>query len=691
MFACACMHTEPLLAQMLNMNQTGGQLGGFGGGGGGGNSRQKRDKDKKSGDEDTDPCVPLLDKRFCYTLDPITGIVYSAVPDTTFEGLGNRESMESKALSIIYTGNPSSPHQVESFFDRRNNHDFIFLNAYNELREDASQMLYYNTRIPFTVARYSNSGGSINENDHLVVDFAGNFNKELGLGTKLDYTYYRGTYTNASSKPLKWKSYLYYNGEQYKAYFSYQKAKLANQENGGIYNRDHVLHPDTCEKAFTDPRTMPVRLSKTWNDNMLDHLHFQHNYVLGYWEDIDNPDDSTTTERLVPVGTIFHSIDFESWKHLFRMDQGADLYRNTTPYFNNYFYSKDLTCDSTLYRDFSTYAGIRLDEGFSRFSQFAIAAFVGYERQHYTMMVDSTNLDYIARNHISNNIWLGGQLSRHQSSILTFDATARTALSGDKLGDVEIEGTGQTVLPFGRRNVETGLRSDSIIVKVSGSFHNRHVSYMQREYFSNHFRWNINEDDISPEQHTRLEGWITYPRTGTSIRIGYENIGNYHYFSAPEFKPLEAKEMLNITALELRQNLHIGKWLNWDNAVLLQTTSNDTIMPLPQISIESDLSLRFRIAKTLHVHLGAACYYHTQYYTPTYQPALQQFGVQHDIKCGGFPIMNAYVNCNLKRIKFFVEMQNVLDKSITNNTFLMPYYPIEPRRFGFGIVLDLQN
>lgn len=685
--ACACLGVNPLQAQMQQLKQLGSSMGGNSSSGGRSSSSKSSSKDK---DNEEDPCIPKLDKRFCYTLDPITGIVHEAVPDTSYLNMGNRESMESRALAIAYTGNKFSPHQVEAFFDRSKTHDFLFLNAYSTILEDASKMLYYNTRMPFTVARYSNSGSSVMENDYLVIDFAGNLNKKIGLGSKLDYTYARGTYLNASTKPLKWKSYLYYNGEQYQAYLSYQKAKIANQENGGILNRQHVLTPDTFNRNFTEPRTMPTRLQNVWNDNMLNQIHFQHNYVMGYWEDVMQEGDTVPTERLVPVGTIFHSVDFESWKHIYRMDEGGDISTNQDT-FKDYFINSKSTLDSTSYRDFSTYLGIRLDEGFSKYSQFAIAAFVGFEHQNYQMMQDTLDLDYIDRTHASNTFWLGGQLSRHLSEELTFDATAKTAISGDKAGDVEINGNAQSVVHFGPLNETTGKRADSLIVQVNGGFNNLHRSWMMQHYFSNHFRWNISDDDVKPEQHSRIDGKILYPRTGTSVRVAYENMLNYHYFKYPDFVPLECGSAINVWAVELRQNLHVGKWLNWDNAILYQQSDDQSVLPLPKLSIETDLSLRFVIAKSLAVQLGAAGYYHTKYYAPNYQPALQQFGVQNEIECGGFPVVNAYMNCNLKRIKFFVEMQNVLGSAVTTNTFLMPYYPIEPRRFGFGIVLDLQN
>ena len=631
------------------------------------------------------PCIPLLDHRRSFTLDPVTGLVYSAVPDTTFLDLGNRQSMESHALAITYTGNLFSPHQVEAFFDRREQHDFLFANAYNLFRTDASQQIYYNTRIPFTVLRYSKSGGSTQANDHLKLEFAGNVNSRLGVGTQLDYVYARGEYPSSSTKPLRWTSYVYYEGEQYKAYINYNLTKLANQENGGITNREYVLNPDAYNDNFTEARNMPTSLADTWNDNDQHQIHFQHSYDLGKWSEAVDPADSSTYETFTPVATIFHSLDIESWKHVYRMDKGAD--GTDAGYFEHYYYDATTTHDSTQYRDFSTYAGIRLNEGFSRFSQFGVSALIGYERQHYIMHQDTTDLSYVARHHRSDNVWVGGQLSRHLSSLLTFDITARTALSGDKAGDIDIEGQARTVLPFGHRDPETGQRSDSVIVQFGGYMKNDRVSYLMDHYFSNHFRWS---NDFSREQKVRLEGKISYPRSHTSVRAAIEHINNYHYFGS-DFLPREYGKQLDIFGLEIRQGLYAGQWLKWENAVLVQTSTDDEVLALPNVSVETDLSFRFRIARTLSIQAGVAGYYHTAYYAPAYQPATQQFATQRDYKCGNFPILNGYINCNLKRIKFFMAMHNLLNNAVTNDTFLMPYYPMQPRRFEYGLILDLQN
>jgi len=630
-----------------------------------------------------DPCIPLNDARRCFSLDPITGLVFESAPDTSFLNLGNRQSMESMALALVHTGNLYSPHQVEAYFDRRNNHDFIFANAYNLFRFDPSQQLYYNSKMPCTVLNYAKKGGGLQTNDHLRINFFGNFNKQIGLGTNLDYVYARGLYPESASKPLKWNSYTYYEGEQYKAYASFTLSKLGNQENGGITDRGLILYPDNYKDNFTDPKNLATNLVGTWNDTDQRQFHFQHSYNLGKWEERSDLSDSSVWDEFIPVASIFHSIDFEYLHHLYRMDDGADA--SEYGYFKNHYYNSSITQDSTSYRDFNTYAGIRINEGFKRFSQFSIGAFIGFEHQHYTMLVDSTNLDFIQHNHYSNTLWAGGQLSRHLSPLLTFDATARTAISGDKSGDIDIHGKIQMVIPL--CSDSSGLASDSCIFEAKASLQNTKVPYMMNNYFGNHFKW---RNKFDPEQRNRIEGSLSYPRSLSSIRFCFEHINNFHYFDST-FMPQQFGKQLDVFGLELRQGLHAGKWLQWENAILIQYSTHDEVLPLPTVSLESDLSLHFRIARTLAIQAGVAGYYHTKYYTPVYQPATQQFGVQHNIKCGNYPVLNGYINCNLKRIKFFMTIHNMLENFVTNDMFLMPYYPHENRRIEYGLILDLQN
>ena len=311
-------------------------------------TEQNKSQNKSQGQESTeeDPCNPPKDDSYGCRPDLRTGHMNTAVPDTSYIGLCNRNVMESKAMSVVYTSNLYSPHLINQYFARKDDNDFIFANAYSLFAASPADQIYYNTKIPFTVASYTHSGATMQANDHLLLDFAGNIKPNIGIGTKLDYIYARGEYVNSSTKPLKWLSYLYYQGTQYKAYASFNVSKYGNQEWGGITDREYVLHPDNYNDNFTTPRTMPTKLVDTWNDTDYRNIHFTHSYDLGRWEERQEEGDTVVWDEFIPVATIFHNIDFQSYDHSFRMASGADQ-TEKRDFFTKRYYSVDATNDST--------------------------------------------------------------------------------------------------------------------------------------------------------------------------------------------------------------------------------------------------------------------------------------------------------------------------------------------------------
>lgn len=640
------------------------------------NAASSNSSSQNKSDDDEDPCIDIDDQRFCWTLDPLTGIRYIQVPDTAYQGMAHRETMTGKSLGLIHTGNLYSPHLIQNYFDRRDDHDYMFVNAYSLFAYRPEDLLIYNTHIPFTSVAYTTSGSSLQSNDRLRLGFFGNLNSKLGIGTSLDYVYARGEYMSQATKPLKWNSYVYYLDDRYKATLAFNVSKLANQENGGIQDSSYVLTPDKYKDNLTEPRTMPVNLVDTWNDMDSWNLHFNHSYDLGFYKDVTMPEDTTTVEKFVSVSSIFHTIDIERYDHEFIMEANADQTAKKT-FFPHSYYDKNATADSSSYLSLSTVAGIRLNEGFNKYSQFGLSAFVGFQHQRYRQLQDTLVADTL-HTHITNNLFVGGQLSRHMARRFTFDVTARLYLSGDKIGDFDVTGNLQTVIPAGR---------DSIVFSGSGYLRSQSPSHLLQRFYSNHHYW---DNDFDPERRVRLEGNLMYSLTGTRVRVGVENVSNYHYFNSRDYLPRQYEDQLQVVSAEFDQRLH-WRAIHFDNRVLVQTSSDDAILPLPNFVWQSDLNLQFCIAHSLTTQLGITGVYVSKYYAPTYQPATQQFAVQNHFKVGNCPVFNAYVNCNLKKIKFYILYSGLTSNTFSSNKFVMPFYPLQSTRIEYGVIFDLQN
>ena len=124
----------------------------------------------------------------------------------------------------------------------------------------------------------------------------------------------------------------------------------------------------------------------------------------------------------------------------------------------------------------------------------------------------------------------------------------------------------------------------------------------------------------------------------------------------------------------------------WENEEAYQLSSDKSVLPLPQISLYTNMYLKFKVAKVLMVQLGANMYYNTSYYAPYYEPATQQFQVQDEVKVGNYPLVNAYVNFHLKQARFFVMGYNLGSKFVNPNYFSLAHYPLDSFFFDLRII-----
>ena len=132
--------------------------------------------------------------------------------------------------------------------------------------------------------------------------------------------------------------------------------------------------------------------------------------------------------------------------------------------------------------------------------------------------------------------------------------------------------------------------------------------------------------------------------------------------------------------------------LGWENELIYQLSSNENVLPLPQLSAYSNLYVAFKLAKVLSVQLGADVHYYTSYYVPVYEPATQQFRNQDEMRLGDYPLLNAYANFHLKQTCFFVSAYNLGSLFINHpKYFSMPHYPLNPMLVKVGISVHFTN
>ena len=210
-------------------------------------------------------------------------------------------------------------------------------------------------------------------------------------------------------------------------------------------------------------------------------------------------------------------------------------------------------------------------------------------------------------------------------------------------------------------------------------------SFYMRHYHSNHYNWD--NDNMDKEFRTRVEGELNISRWGTNLRAGVENIKNYTYFNQSAL-PEQNGGNIQVLSATLKQDFRLGVF-HLDNEVTWQKSSDQTVLPLPDLSLYHNFYMQFKLAKkVLSVQLGADLRYFTKYNAPAYMPAIQNFHLQptdDQVEIGGYPIVNVYANLHLKRTRFYVMMYHVNQGMSRPNYFLSPHYPINPRVLKFGL------
>lgn len=576
-----------------------------------------------------------------------------------------------------YLGNLGSPRQSRIFFDRDNNAPTIFMAPLSSFYFTPDQVNFTNSNIPYTNLTYYKGGNKINGEERFKSYFSVNANKRLAFGFNFDYLYGRGLYSNQSTAYFNAGLFASYIGERYQLQAVYNNFFMKMNENGGITNDGYITRPDTLAdgKKEYESNNIPVNLESSSNRNKDFYVYLTHRYRLGFDRTIEKIDttknDTTHTYEFVPVTSFIHTMKVERTRRQFTS--------NDRNFYDNYYFDKSGTRDTTTAFSIKNTFAIALLEGFNRYAKAGLTAYISHKYSHYDLM-DSLSLNrtnhYKPTRYKEQEVFVGGELAKRQGNLLHYNINGEAGIAAEAIGEFRLKGDADLNFRLGK---------DTVNLYARANISNLRPSFYMRHYHSNHFYWDNNNFD--KEFKTRIEGELNIDRWGTNLMVGVENIKNYTYFDQQAL-PAQYSDNLQVLTAQLTQNFKLGI-LHLDNKVTYQKSSNSDVLPLPELSTYHNLYLLTKIAKkVLTVQLGAEATYFTKYFAPAYTPALQQFHLQaadKQVEIGGYPVVNAYCNLHLKRTRIFVMMYHVNAGMGKRNYFTVPHYPLNPRLLKIGV------
>lgn len=395
-------------------------------------------------------------------------------------------------------------------------------------------------------------------------------------------------------------------------------------------------------------------------------------------------------DEYVPVTSFIHTMKLDNYKRIYQAyNTPADFYAD------NYVagpYAGDSIYDKTSHLRLQNTFAISMLEGFNKWAKAGVKAFVTSDLRRFVLPSSDSNTATTSYN--EHNLSVGGQLSKTEGKTLHYNVTAETWLLGEDLGQLKIDGAVDLNFP---------LFGDTVTLAAKGFFHRNNPTFYYRHYHSRHFWWD--NTSLSKELHSRVEGLFSYRKTNTTLRVAFDEIQNYTYLvmgyniaddHSRKGNTMEVRQKggaITLLTLSLAQNFKLGP-LNWENVITYQKSTDNDVLPVPDLNIYTNLYLRFKIAQVLKCDFGADGRYFTKYYAPDYSPALGQYAVQtgdNRVQTGNYPLVNIYANFHLKHTRFFVMMSHVNAGSGNRQYFLTPHYPLNQRVFRFGLSWNFFN
>jgi len=615
-----------------------------------------------------------------------TGEIISVLPDTFLTDYFHRTNVEGLGVSVAYPGNLGLPVESRIFFEREDRSDFLFSDYLRAYLKQPDQFNFVNTKIPYSNLSYQTAGSRQNREERFQVFFAANAGKKLNVGAAVDYLYARGFYNSQGAKHTDWLFFGNYLSDRHQAHlFINPSSGYTNGENGGLQDDNYVTHPELVSSRNTQTRNFPTRFEDTWNHSEGNRYYFNYRYNLGFERETDQKDsEGDLIKQFIPVSSIIYTFDYTDRKRRFYSQDSAAV--NQFYQYADYLNSnrkKGLPSDSTSYHSIKNTFGLSLREGFSRWAKFDLTAYITEDVRRFTLMdtipmVQDTLITYSPYATNQYVTFVGGELAKRTGKILRYNAQGSIGLVGYNKGDIHLSGNIETRIPF---------LNDTASVSASGFIKNLSPVFYENHYHSQYFRWDNNFDKI---KKVYVGGRVTIPYTRSEIGVGVENITDYIYFDETGY-PKQNGGNIQVLAADVRQNFKLGA-LHWDNQAVYQTSSNQEILPLPTLSVYSSLFLQFAIAKVLTIQMGANANYWTRYYSPTYEPATQQFKLQNDMKIGEYPLISGFLNCHLKQTRFFLQYYNLGAMFINPpEYFSIPHYPVDPPVLKLGLSVDFIN
>ena len=534
------------------------------------------DDDRKSGfQNDSIEHINVPEGIYAWHIEPRFGDIIPTVYDTIPHAFQNENQTYGFKGHYIYTGNLGAP-RVSRFFNEQGANmqfnPFIFKLPYDYFINNTDQILFTNTKSPFTNLTYHSCGSKQNGEDRLKALFSVNAGKRWGMGFKADYLYGRGYYEGQSTADFDGTVYASYRSENYQMHAYVQHTYLKTRENGGIENDDYVNRPETFPTRY-GTADMPINLARAWNKIGGNQVYLNHHYSLGFNRYYDykgrivkdpdafraksmklqrdsiftlsvndsiktpqprlprldnialNNDENKSqqakvdtlalTSEFVPVTSFIHTMKIDDNVRKFISNEQNTI--DNPGYFSDFYLSDKTAFDRTHHFGIENTFAVELHEGMNRWMKMGLRLYGKHELAKFDFRLP-TDIQLTQKTNFTENYFtLGGQIIEQHNKIIRYRVLGEVRTTGTDWGEFNVEGNVSLNIP---------IKKDSLQLQINGFVRNERPSFYYRHFYARNAWWNNN--DLNKMFHARINATLRYK--DTRLTASLENIQNYLYF-----------------------------------------------------------------------------------------------------------------------------------------------------------------
>lgn len=582
---------------------------------------------------------------FSWTIDPYTNNVRMVEIDTMLHDFQkNYFFLKENPVGVTYLGNLGAAVVPLDFTERADNYNLSFLDAYDPYLYREDNVRFYNGRKPYTNAAYFTSGQRQYAEEQFSLIHQQNINPSTSINLSYRNNKTRGIYQNQKSTNKNLSLALSHTGKRYSMHMGYIYNMGDIAENGGVANDAYIIAPEGEYAGL--PRNIPVNLQDARNHFKGNEFYFTQTLAVPLVSVMKYDTAMLNNFQLKKVAEETSLFFGTSFKYSAYRNVYTDTKAGSGDFYRNWYINPNQSRDSIRERMIDVKA-------FAQFQPYKrdgiiglISAGVGYSNEKYYMFSPSDYIFQGRKDAVDNNIYIYADAQGQYKKYLKWMADVKYIPIGERTQDLSVGGN---------VDISAYIKQRPITLSFSARFTLQSPSYWVSNYSSNHFRWNNN---FGKQNVTELKAALKITPIRLNVGVTQSILNQYIYFGTTG-TPRQADGAVSVTGIFLNKDFVYRGW-HFEHNVLFQYSSDRRVVPVPTIAANINYYFEFDVVKNvLRVSLGLEGYYNTLYYGFGYNPAIQQFYNQRDVRIGNYPMINAFVTGKWKRMRILIKYQHL--------------------------------